>query len=148
VIDPSAVQAALEKLKNDPEAEGLFVRTTEGKRPAYNVQTAVDAECGLIVAREVTTETNDTCSLLPMAEAANQAVGDSEALQVVAGGGCGLLERRAGARCEVGVNHAGDGTLFDRSESSYDEASDRMKSPVTGSIAGGESPRRMRAVVR
>ncbi len=98
MIDPSAVQAALEKLKNDPEAEVLFVRTTEGKRPAYNVQTAVDAECGLIVAQEVTTETNDTCSLLPMAEAANQAVGDSEAPQVVADAGYSNGEQARGVR--------------------------------------------------
>jgi transposase len=34
VIDHGAVQAALEKLKNDPEPEARFMRTTEGKRPA------------------------------------------------------------------------------------------------------------------
>ena len=94
MIDPSAVQAALEKLKNDPEPEARFMRTTEGKRPANNVQTAVDAECGIIVAQEVTTESNDTRSLLPMAEAAKQALGDPASLHVVRE--CRLLERRAG----------------------------------------------------
>lgn len=50
VIDPTAVQAALKKLKNDPEPEARFMRTANGIAPAYNVQTAVDAEHALIVA--------------------------------------------------------------------------------------------------
>jgi transposase len=139
VIDPSAVQAALEKLRQDAEPEARFMRTTEGNRPAYNVQTAVDAECGIIVAQEVTTETNDTRSLLPVAEAAKQAVGDPESLQVVADAGYSNGEQAA--QCVVqgiephvpanrGVNHSGDGTLFDRSEFPYDEASDTMRCPA------------------
>ena len=52
--------------------------------PAYNVQTAVDAEHALIVAQKVTTEGNDQRCLLPMAEAAKQAVGAPETLNVVA----------------------------------------------------------------
>ncbi len=118
VIDHSAVQAALEKLKNDPEPEARFMRTTEGKRPAYNVQTAVDAECGIIVAQEVTTETNDKRSLLPMAEAAQQAVGAPKSLHVVADEGYSNGEQAAG--CEErgiephvpanrSVNSQGDG---------------------------------------
>src|SRR5437660_385798 len=74
VIEPSAVAAALEKLKSHPEPEARFMRTSSGHAPAYNVQTAVDAEHALIVA-QVTTEANDQRSLLPMAEAAKQAVG-------------------------------------------------------------------------
>jgi hypothetical protein len=73
VIDPSAVAAALEKLKSHPEPEARFMRMGSGRAPAYNVQTAVDAEHALIVAQEVTTEGNDQRSLLPMAEAAKQA---------------------------------------------------------------------------
>ncbi len=76
MIDPSAVAAALEKLKQDQELEARFMRTTDGERPAYNVQLAVDAEHGLIVAQKVTTESNDERRLLPMAEAAKHAVGD------------------------------------------------------------------------
>src|SRR5512147_3106449 len=75
VIDPGAVEAALEKLKQDPEPEAKFMRMGSGHAPAYNVQTAVDAEHALIVAQKVTTEGNDQRSLLPMAEAAKQAVG-------------------------------------------------------------------------
>jgi Transposase DDE domain len=139
VIDPSAVQAALEKLRNDAEPEARFMRTTEGKRPAYNVQTAVDAECGIIVAQEVTTETNDTRSLLPMAEAAKQAVGDPQALQVVADAGYSNGEQAAACEAQGimphvpanrGVNNQGDGTLFDRREFSYDAGSDTMRCPA------------------
>ena len=84
VVDPSAVAAALETLKRDPEPEASFMRTTDGKRPAYNVQTAVDTEQGLIVAQKVTTESNDQRSLLPMAAAAKQALGDPVSLNLVA----------------------------------------------------------------
>ena len=60
------------------------MRTPEGKRPAYNVQTAVDAEHALIVAQQVTSKGNDQRSLLPMALAAKQALGSPEALNIVA----------------------------------------------------------------
>ena len=139
VIDHSAMQAALEKLKNDPEPEARFMRTTEGKRPAYNVQTAVDAECGIIVAQEVTTETNDTRSLLPMAEAAQQAVGSPESLHVVADTGYSNGEQAA--QCEAqgiephvpanrGVNSQGDGPMFEGSEFHYDQSTDTMVCPA------------------
>ena len=49
-IDPSAVQAALEKLKQHPEPEAGFMLVRQTSLPAYNVQTAVDAEHALIVA--------------------------------------------------------------------------------------------------
>src|SRR6266446_4264282 len=75
VIDPSAVAAALEKLKKHSEPEAGFMRTGEGTAPAYNVQTAVDAEHALIVVQKVTRESNDTRSLQPMAEAAKVAGG-------------------------------------------------------------------------
>ena len=74
VIDATAVPAALEKLKQDAEPEARFMRMAPGHAPAYNVQTAVDAEHGIIIAQEVTTEATDNRSLLPMAEAAKQAL--------------------------------------------------------------------------
>ena len=46
-----------------------------GSHPAYNVQTAVDAEHALIVAHEVTVEKSDNRSLEPMAVAAQKARG-------------------------------------------------------------------------
>lgn len=87
-IDSSAVAAALEKLKAHPEPEARFMRTSGGGHaPAYNVQTAVDAEHALIVAHEVTTEAADNRSLQPMAEAARKAVGDPDTVNVVADAG-------------------------------------------------------------
>src|SRR6266852_4018965 len=88
VIDSSAVQAALEKQKKDPEPEAKFMRMgNNGFAPAYNVQTAVDTEHALIVAQKVTDEATDNRSLLPMAEAAKQAVGNPDSLNVVADAG-------------------------------------------------------------
>lgn len=87
VIDPSAVQAALEKLKSHPEPEARFMHMGSGHAPAYNVQTAVDAEHALIVAQQVTDEATDNRSLLPMAEAAKAAVGDPLSLNIVADAG-------------------------------------------------------------
>jgi len=55
--------------------------------PGYNVQTAVDTEHALIVAHKVPTDANDQRMLLPMAEAANQAVGSPASLNVIADGG-------------------------------------------------------------
>jgi len=76
IIDHSAVAAALETLKNHPQPEARWMLIGTGTAPAYNVQTAVDAEHALIVAQKVTTEPNDERSLLPMAEAAKKAVGN------------------------------------------------------------------------
>jgi transposase len=95
----------------------------------------------------VTTESNDTRSLLAMAEAAKQALGDPESLQVVADAGYSNGEQAA--QCEAqgiephvpanrAVNNQGDGTLFDRSEFHYDEASDTLRCPA------GETLRRQR----
>jgi transposase len=63
VIDPSAVSQALEKLKRHREPEAHFMRVGRGHAPAYNVQTAVDAEHALIVAQKVTGEATDNRSL-------------------------------------------------------------------------------------
>src|SRR5881227_1426995 len=87
VIDPSAVAAALEKLKKHSEPEAGFMRTGDGTAPAYNVQTAVDAEHALIVVQKVTRESNDTRSLQPMAEAAKMAVGEPQRMNVIADAG-------------------------------------------------------------
>src|SRR5215831_10611142 len=119
IIDPSAVQAALEKLKQHPEPEARFMPVAGTKAPAYNVQTAVDAEHALIVAHAVTLDAGDNGQLQPMAEAAKKALG-VESLQVVADGGYSNGEQAA--RCEVAgilphvpvkraVNNQGGGTL-------------------------------------
>ncbi|MGA8761414.1 MAG: transposase, partial [Candidatus Sulfotelmatobacter sp.] len=97
VVENSAVAAALEKLRRHTEPEAGFMKTAQGMLPAYNVQTAVDAEHGLIVAQQVSDEPNDTRSLLPMAEAAQQAVGALAApIHVVADAGYSNGEQAAG----------------------------------------------------
>jgi transposase len=124
-VDPSAVQAALEKLNNDPEPEARFMRTAKGSVPAYNVQTAVDTEHALIVAHQVTDEATDNRSLLPMAEAAKAALGNPETFNLVAD--AGYSNGGQAEQCEAqgvvlhvpasrAVNNQGDGTLLDRSQ--------------------------------
>jgi transposase len=154
VVDPSAVAAALEKLKQDPEPEARFMRTTDGKRPAYNVQTAVDTEHGLIVAQKVTTESNDQRSLLPMAEAAKQALGDPLSLNVVADSGYSNGEQAQACEAQGilphvparrSVNNRGDGRLFDRSQFVYDEKTDRFRCPAQ-QILRRQQPNRTESV--
>jgi transposase/IS5 family transposase len=138
-IDPSAVAAAIEKLNSDPEPEARFMRMSSGHAPAYNVQTAVDAAYGIIVAHEVTTEATDNRSLLPMAEAAKRALDNPETLNVVADAGYSNGEQAE--RCEEqgivphapanrSINNQGDGTLFDRSLFIYDEKTDTFRCPA------------------
>ena len=140
VIDSSAVASALEKLRQHPEPEVGFMHTAQGQVPAYNVQTAVDAEHGLIVVQQVTDQANDTRSLLPMAEAAQAAVGDGQAaLKVIADAGYSNGEQAS--VCEAkgilphlpahrGRNTEGDGTLFDRTQFQYQEETDTMLCPA------------------
>jgi transposase len=138
-IDPAAVAVALEKLKQHPEPEARFMKTTDGKRPAYNVQTAVDTQHALIVAQAVTREANDTRCLLPMAEAAKEAVGAPGSLHVVADTGYSSGDQLE--QCEaVGIvphvptnrttNNQGEGDLFDRSRFAYDEKADTFLCPA------------------
>jgi len=142
-IDPAAVAAALEKLKQHPEPEARFMRTTTGKVPAYNVQIAADSEHALIVAQTVSTETTDNRSLLPMAEAAKKALDGPDCFHVVADTGYSSGEQLE--QCEaVGVvphvptnrtsNHQGEGDLFDRSRFVYDEETDTFLCPAGQSL--------------
>jgi len=139
-IDPQAVAAALEKLRRHSEPEARFMRTTSGKVPAYNVQTAVDAEHALIVTQQVSDEATDNRSLQPVAEAAQDVMGGpGTAVHVVADAGYSNGEQAEA--CEKrgiiphvppvrGVNNRGDGTLFERSDFQYDEASDTFRCPA------------------
>jgi transposase len=58
-IDASAVQTALEKLKQHPEPEAGFMLVRQTALPAYNIQTAVDSEHALIVAHAVVLDVSD-----------------------------------------------------------------------------------------
>jgi len=156
VIDSAAVQAALQKLKNDPEPEAKFMRTTMGFAPAYNVQTAVDSEHAIIVAQKVTDHGVDNRLLLPMAEAAKAAVGNPEQLHVVADAGYSNGEQAE--RCEEqgivphvptnrAVNSQGDGTLFDRSQFHYDDKTDTFRCPAGARLQRKQLLRKDRLVV-
>jgi len=139
-INHEAVAAALEKLREHPEPEARFLRTTSGKVPAYNVQTAVDAEHALIVTQQVSDEATDNRSLQPMAEAVQAAMGEAGTLiHIVADAGYSNGEqaeacekRGIGAHVPAvrGVNNRGDGTLFQRSDFQYDETSDTFLCPA------------------
>jgi transposase len=156
VIDPTAVAAALEKLKNHPEPEARFMRVMHGNpAPAYNVQTAVDAEHALIVVQKITTEATDNRSLLPMAEAAKQAVGAPETLHVVADAGYSNGEQAASCEAQGilphvpanrSINHTGDGMLFDRAEFVYDAESDTFRCPASQTLTRKQLSRKDRAV--
>jgi len=139
-IDSSAVAAALEKLRQHPEPDARFMRTTSGKVPAYKVQTAVDAEHALIVVHQVSNEATDNRSLQPMAEAAQAAVSEpGQTLHVVADGGYSSGEQAEACEnkgiiphvpANRGVNSCGDGTLFQRSDFQYDADTDTFLCPA------------------
>jgi len=158
VIDPDAVATALEKLNRHPEPEAHLMRVGHGHAPtpAYNVQTAVDAEHALIVAQQVTTQATDNRSLLPMAQAASQAVGAPDSLHVVADAGYSNGEQAE--RCEQqgivphvpanrSVNNKGDGTLFDRSRFHYDEKTDTFRCPNGETLVRIQLSRRDRCIM-
>src|SRR5258707_5696943 len=97
-IDPSTVQAALEKLKKHPEPEASYMLVRQTALPAYNVQTAVDSEHALIVAHAVVLDASDIRCLKPMAEAAKKSL-DVDKFKVVADAGYSNGEQVA--HCEA-----------------------------------------------
>jgi transposase len=136
-IDQSAVQAALDKLKQNAEPEAGFMLVRQQALPAYNVQTAVDSEHALIVAHAVVLDASDIRCLKPMAEAARQAI-EVDNFSVVADAGYSNGEQAA--HCEaVGmmpfvpvmrtVNNQGDGTLFGRNDFRYEPECDTYVCP-------------------
>jgi len=136
-IDSSAVQAALEKLKHHPEPDAGYMLVRQTALPAYNVQTAVDAENALIVAHSVILDASDIRSLKPMAEAAKKAL-EVDNFNVVADAGYSNGEHFA--QCEEAgmtpyvpvmrtVNNQGDGTLFGREDFRYEPGTDRYICP-------------------
>jgi transposase len=82
-FDSAGVQAALEKLKNHPEPEVGFMVMGRSTQPAYNLQSAVDAEHAIIIAHHVVLDAADNRSLEPMARAA-KAMFEKKTFHVVA----------------------------------------------------------------
>src|SRR5579875_1739754 len=153
-IDPSAVQAALAKLKQHPEPEVRFMPVAGTKAPAYNVQTAVDAEHALIVAHAVTLDAGDNRQLEPMAEAAQTALACS-GLNIVADAGysnaeqAALCERRGilpHAPATRAVNNHGDGSFLPLSEFRDQAGTDTYLCPAGKTLRRKQIMRKDRAV--
>ena len=154
-IDEGAAAEAMKKLKSDPEPEVGFMKIGRQLTPGYNVQAAVDTEHALIVAQKVSTDANDQRMLLPMAEAAKQAVGSPASLNVIADGGYSNGEQSE--TCEAQgivpyvppkrtVNNHGGGQLFDRAEFVYDEKSDTFRCPAGQTLWRKQFSKKDRAV--
>jgi len=139
-INREAVAAALEWLEQHPEPQASFMKTPQGKLPAYNVQIAVEADNHLIVAQAVTTDKNDSRALLPMAQAARAAVGAKEQeFHAVADAGYRNADQAEACEVEGIVTHvpvppstnpSGDGTHFDQNHFTYDESNDTYRCPA------------------
>lgn len=162
-LTPEQVEAALEKLKQrdqkleQAQAE-LAARTEEDKRAraslsdrdavllrgsggealaGYNVQQAVDAQHGFIVAHEVTTERNDHASLAPMAAQAQAALAAAELVAIT---DCGYANGAQAQACEeLGItpvvpmpqpSHTRAAECYPKTMFSYDAASDTYRCPA------------------
>jgi transposase len=169
---PSATAAALEALKaRRAELDRLAARLeadgrntlVEGeadarpmgigkgaKPPSYNVQTAVDADTGLIVHHAVTNEPTDNRQLHPMAKATKESLG-VDSLKVVAD--AGYSNGAGAAACEAegivvcapanrSVNPHGDGSMFDRSAFAYQAEADVYLCPAGRALARKQMSRR------
>jgi transposase len=120
------------------EGEARLMKTGQGSsKVAYNVQSVVDAEHGLILNHQVTQEVSDNRLLAPMAEAAKKTL-EAQSLTVVADAGFSSGEQLAA--CEAvgitafvppnrSVNNQGDGTFFPKSAFVFDEVRDGYQCP-------------------
>lgn len=120
------------------EPAAKVMKTAAGKRPAYNVQTAVDSDTHLIVHHDVVNDANDTRQLQPIAEATKVEL-ERDTLTVVADAGYSNGEQLQ--QCEdngitpyVPVNRAsnnkGNGQQFQADDFQYDRKTDRFACPA------------------
>jgi transposase len=77
-----AAEDLTQQVIGEPDAK-LMRTARHGPQVAYNAQTVVDAQHGLIAAFDLTSDGNDHCQLLPMALQGKEALG-AETLTVVA----------------------------------------------------------------
>lgn len=137
-IDTSAVQAAIEKLKQHPEPDAGYMLVRQTALPAYNIQTAVDSQHALIVAHAVVSDASDIRCLKPMADAARKAI-EVDSFNIVADAGYSNGEQVA--QCEAAgmtpyvpvmrtVNNQGGGNLFGRTDFQYDAHTDSYVCPA------------------
>lgn len=124
----------------EPEAR-LMKTARHGHQVAYNAQTAVDGQHGLIVAFDLTNDCNDFNQLLPMAEQAKMALGQ-KAITVVADTGYSNGEQgdacqKAGITAAVPrpetVQTKGE-ELLSRDAFSYDATTDSWTCPASETL--------------
>ena len=136
-FNASEVQAALERLKRHPEPEAGFMVMGRSTQPAYNMQSAVDAENALVIAHEVVLDAADSRSLEPMAKAAKAVLGPDN-FNVVADAGYSNAEQAA--HCEaIGIfpcipatrtrKSHGDGTFYQADKFRYEADTDTYRCP-------------------
>jgi transposase len=138
------------------EPEARLMKTAQGPtRVAYNVQTAVDGEHGLVLHHEVTQDANDSRQLEPMAKAA-KAMLKQETLSVVADAGYSNGEQLAA--CEAvqitafvppnrSVNNQGGGLLFQKDRFTFNAEQDGYRCPANEFLARKQVMKRDRAVI-
>jgi len=174
-IDRAAVQSAVEQLREEQtraqshrqrleqagqtyevqgEEQARLMRTGGGTADiAYNVQAAVDTQHLLVVHHEVTNETNDLRSLLPVARAVKEALG-CDTLNVVADKGysnaqqLGQCEQQgiiAWVPIKRTVNNSGQGKLYDRTRFAYDPSNDTYRCPANEVLVYQKSNNHLRA---
>jgi transposase len=124
-----------QKVMSEPDAR-LMKTARHGHQVAYNAQSVVDAEHGLIAAFELTNDCNDQCQLLPMAEAGKAAL-QVEALIAVADTGYSNGEH--GKRCAAaGITAVAtrqktvnpNAKFFSRDAFTYDAGADSFTCPA------------------
>ena len=125
------------------ESEARLMKTARhGHQVAYNAQSVVDAEHGLIAAFELTNDCNDQCQLLPMAEVAKAAL-EVETLTAVADTGYSNGEH--GERCAAaGITavvprqktvNTKNAQFFSREAFTYDADADSFTCPAGERLA-------------
>jgi len=125
------------------EEDARLMKTARhGHQVAYNAQTAVDAKHGLVAAFDLVNEGNDQRQLLPMAEAAQEAL-EAEALTAVADKGYSSGEQGEACRA-LGITavvprqktvNTKNQALFSRDAFTYDVDSDSWTCPAKETLA-------------
>ena len=158
VVDRSAVHAALQQLQAKQETvteqhaflqqhgltqyihtepDARMMRHAHGKMTAYNVQTAVDTQHGLVVHHDVTQDACDSRQLLPMAQA-TKVVLQQDALTVTADAGysngeqfqaCDDQQIEAFVPANRAVNHQDNSSHFQKEAFTYYADSDSWRCP-------------------
>jgi transposase len=118
-----AMDAGSREQHCETEPDARIMRSgRDGMVLGYNVQTAVEADSGLIVHHEVTQDTGDNRQLLPMAKQAKAELGENE-LTVVADAGYSNGEQQA--ECEAhGIATALPRRLIPNSNKSFYQKAD------------------------